>query len=218
MQFSVERSGSTWQFNAIKQILDCKGVSYDSFFLTEDDIALRSRTLNNFDFNLVKSHFLEKEEEIIKAMISYGQIMILATKRDIRKIISSYQRFINKEADLEYINNLVGLYMNTINNLNDYPIHITHEDEFSDHNSVLAISDYIGLPISEAEAREITESLSKDSVRSKIDTIFGAEEDIHIFDEDTHWHPKHISDTEQAYVGSLKRYKKLLKYQEWGNK
>lgn len=213
-QFSLERTGSTWQFNAIKNILKLKNKGSQSFFFDPETILNYQNSVNDFEFNVLKCHTFNPD--LFKYLISLGKIKVLATKRDIRKVIPSYIRFINPEASLLDIDKRIGNYFDCLEMLNSYPILITKEENFVDYNSLVEISDYIGISISETEARDLSSALSKDAVRSKIDDIFGGEEDINLCHQDTQWHPQHISDIEESYEGDLTQYPNLIKYQEWG--
>ncbi len=194
IQISPMRMGSTWQFNAARELLMLGEYPLISSMLDmEDGLDVFEQGNKNV---LLKSHFFEMNKMVL---LSKGlDVRFLISCRNLFDTMESSSRVFPSQpvnVTLTNIENTLSL-IRTIQEL-QFPTHITYIDSLNTHDELLAetkqIARFLDLEVSSSLISETASRLSKESVSKFIANELDFEGDFNQWDKQTLWHGSHVS-------------------------
>lgn len=189
-------SGSTWLFNVVRALM--AEAHPEALSLSAGDAGDLLNNVPPGTHDLVlKAHSLD---DGILTMASLFDAKIIVTTRDPRdSFVSHRERF---GASLHEAAADLTRASATLQRLpaDAQILRLRYEDRFMDDPATIpAVSQFLGLPCSEALARHIFDRLRPEALTRKIDSWrpFGRFRQSG-FEQATHWHPGHIGDGESG--------------------
>lgn len=201
----LPRSGSTWAFNALLEVIRLRstatGVFADEF---GDEIE---RRLSEFSRVVVKCHIPDSS---VRMLARYYGAPVVMTVRDPRDCVtSSIQQF---GSDFDTALKQISESAQSMLRIADAAPTLVLKYETPGSigvNGVLAIAEHVGYSISHNDAEVIAASLGRTEVADYISKLIesgvldGNQPPAGQYDPATHWHPNHIGDGASGKFGNV---------------
>lgn len=204
------RSGSTWSFNVVRQLLLQRYRRERVYTAARDDTHAVLSEAPNHDVLLMKSHFLD---DLGRSMIRAREAKAVHTFRDPADAIRSGMNAFgwSFEQCLEFVASSFDL-MNLVRDAQNGCLIFYDDINRIPVQIVTVLADYIGLPIDPARASSIARAFSLDAVKPFTDALAHCPEQIEstrqlvhmgstYYDRETFFHRRHISDGD--YIGAF---------------
>lgn len=198
------RSGSTWSYNVVLQLLKLSDTSRKSFgFYNEDPAILNSALRPRSSHLAIKSHVLSPANyELCRT----GQIKSVYTWRDPYDVVASAVGMFGPPAEkwMDPLRNALRIWAfhreTNSAHIVSYPSIVNHPAE-----SIAGIAAYLGVTADPARVRSIAGEVSFTSVRQfsrhvqELDPKRVVRKDRHVFDRETLLHQGHIRNGGTGY-------------------
>jgi len=189
----TQASASTWVFNVVRAIFATHRPAAVSYMVEEGASALNCLGSGARDV-VYKAHTFDRA---LHNLMLLANAKVIVTSRDPRdSVVSQTERFQQdfKQAAVSLTRSLVA-----IASLDPRieTLHLRFEEAFfDDPQSIVKISEFIGIRLYADEAKKIFDGLSRSRVQSQIDAWATSEQarDPGEWDRVTQWHRGHIGD------------------------
>jgi len=198
----LPRSGSTWAFNVVREILKASA-HYASSFYAETMADCPPDAFLATGPIVIKTHFCDLGEDLIKR----GKLIV--SLRDPRDAVASEMTMFGMS--FEDCLGVISKSADGIMRRLPYgPLILQYENgDIGSSETVSSIATHIGYPINEDTSARITHMLSRESVQQLIADLqstgeVSPDECASMYHPETHWHPGHVKD------GQVGKYATIL--------
>lgn len=199
-------SGSTWAFNALAELLrrtpkngQANKRTVVQFFT--DELDMFPDDIEAADALVIKTHCPDKALQVYRRVTHAPTILAVREPRD--AVASLMRRFEHSFQDACRKVTKSATHLLTLSHVGA-PFLLRFEERFFDsEETIKALAAFVGLQPSSAVVHSIANSLTRESVRAKIEElhrtgVFNPEAGTEQFEPETHWHPGHVG---EAVVG-----------------
>jgi hypothetical protein len=200
----VYRSGSTWLFNAIQEVIRLTGREHAGKYSDQVDNEIET-AIQTKPFFVLKCH--HPSQNLLR-MANEQQAIFFVTCRDPRDSISSMMNQFNTSFELAKHQIKQSCDAAILINLNNSPSILKYEESFvSKLDTIRAISDRLCITLTSNDCKKIFDSLHPQRIKALIqsyliDDVFDGSGPLEQDHPVTHWHPNHIGD---GLVGKYRR-------------
>ena len=205
LSLGLPRSGSTWVYNVVQNILKLSNRPYSALFADTLDALPEDKGQDHIF--LVKSHTAEAP---LRELAMKNELPIVISLRDPRDALASAITFTNAKFDV--LLDLICSSVEAISRCLDYSgsMVLRYEDNFTaDIGTIERLAAALGVSNDQVLFERIQGDLRADVVRSEIERLvaaghFGENPNSSKFDPVSQWHPGHIAD------GRIGKYRDML--------